>query len=240
MKYSNKYFYVILFYSLKINLYFCTQTIKNPQMKKLLILGILCFIALCGFTQKKAITEFGEEVILYENGSWEYLGADTLSNIEIPTSNERFEKSEKATFLLKSTRINLGFWINPKKWSFTKAGENEDAEYELQLREGDLYGLIISEKIEIPLLSLREIALENGRSAAPNLHIVQEEYRIVNGLKVLFLQMDGTVQGIKISYYGYYYSSPEGTVQFLTYTSQNLLDEFRSSCEDLLNGLVEL
>ena len=70
--------------------------------------------------------------------------------------------------------------------------------------------------------------------------VVKEEFRNVNGMKVLLLHMNGTIQGIKFSYYGYYYSNSNGTVQFITYTSQNLLDGFKSKIEDLLNGIVEL
>ena len=158
--------------------------------------------------QQKAITETGNEVILYEDGTWQYLHEEDLNAIEIPTNPKKFKKDGESSFLLKSTQLNIGFWLNPKKWSFNKATTNPAAEYELQLKEGDLYGMIITEKIEIPLESLRSIALENWRSIAPDLKIVEEEYRTVNGLKVLLLRMNGSMQGIKFSYYGYYFSSP--------------------------------
>ena len=108
------------------------------------------------------------------------------------------------------------------------------------MRDGDLYCVIITEKIEVPLESLKLIAIENGKSLSPDLTIVKEEYRNVNGLKVLLLQMNGTVKGIKVSYYGYYYSSPEGTVQFIAYTAQNLLGKYMPEIEKLLNGLVKV
>lgn len=50
------------------------------------------------------------------------------------------------------------------------------------------------------------------------------------------LQMDGTIQGIKITYMGYYFSNDSGTVQFITYTSQNLFAAFLPEIEILLNG----
>jgi len=100
--------------------------------------------------------------------------------------------------------------------------------------------MIIAEKVEIPFESLKEIALENGRDAAPDLAVVQEEYRSVNGQKVLFLQLNGTLQGIKFTYYGYYYSSSSGTVQFITYTSQGLLKSYIEDCEKILNGFVKV
>jgi len=51
--------------------------------------------------------------------------------------------------------------------------------------------------------------------------------------------MNGTMQGIKVSYYGYYFSNNNGTLQFLTYTSQNLLSDYIDEIEDLLNGFIE-
>jgi hypothetical protein len=188
--------------------------------------------------QQLAVTEDGDEVFLYENGTWKYKEKDIET--EIPTNPIVFTKDNASTFLIKSSKLNVGFWINPKLWTFKKAVDNPDAEFELQFKSGDLYGMIISEKFEIPLESLKNIALENGRAVAPDLAIYKEEYRNVNGLKVLLLQMNGTMQGIKFSYYGYYYSSTQGTVQFITYTSQNLLNNFISESEKILNGIVEI
>ena len=209
-------------------------------MKKITIVWIGLLTVCLAQAQQKAVTQTGEEVILYDDGTWKYQNEDLLPETEIPTNPKEFVKDEASTFLLKSNNLNVGFYLNPKIWSFKKSVGNPDAEYELQLKDGDLYGLIISEKVEVPLKTLRFIAVENGKSIAPDLRIVNEEYRTVNDLKLLQIQMDGTMQGIKISYYGYYYSNPEGTVQFLTYTSQNLLDGYIPEIEKLLNGMVKL
>lgn len=206
-----------------------------------IILVVCCLFSIMSMNaQKKAVTETGDEVVLFDNGTWEYQNKEILVETEIPTNTKSFEKVKKATFLLKSKKLNVGFWLNPKEWSFQKATDNLEAEYEFQLKGEDLYGMVISEKVEIPLETLKSIALENGKGAAPDLRVVKEEYRFVNGIKVLLLEMSGTMQGIKFSYYGYYFSSANGTIQFITYTSQNLLDSYRKECDELLNGLVEL
>jgi len=209
-------------------------------MKKTTLLLVCLFIVNLTQAQQKAVTETGEEVILFEGGTWEYQNEDDSLKKEIPTNSNIFEKDKESTFLLKSNKLNVGVHLNPKIWSFKKATDNPDAEYELQLKDGDLYGMVITEKVEIPLETLKSIALENGQAAAPDLKIIKEEYRNVNGLKVLLLQLNGTIQGIKFSYYGYYFSSINGSVQFITYTSQNLLDSYRPISEKLLNGLVEI
>ncbi len=209
-------------------------------MKKIIVL-IACITLLNPvFAQKIAVTETGEQVILYDNMTWKYQNEEKRdAAAEIPTNPKKFSKSKQATFLLKSNKLNVGFWLNPEKWKFEKATNNPQAEYELHLKEGDLYAMIISEKLEIPLETLKFAAFKNGKDAAPDLQITKEEYRTVNGLKVLLLQMDGTLQGVKFSYYGYYFSNKKGTVQFITYTSQNLLDDYKTMCEELLNGMVE-
>ena len=209
-------------------------------MKRTLLLLISLFFVNLIQAQQKAVTETGEEVILFEDGTWKYQNEELISEKITPTNPKNFKKDKESTFLLKSSKLNIGIYLNPKKWSFKKATNKPEAEFELNFKGGDLYGMVITEKFEIPLETLKSIALENGKAAAPDLKIVKEEYRTVNGLKVLLLQMNGTTQGIKFSYYGYYFSSPNGTVQFITFTSQNLLDSYKHESEKLLNGFVEI
>ena len=142
--------------------------------------------------------------------------------------------------LLKSKKLNVGVWLNPKIWSFEKSKDDSPAEYNLSLKGADLFGMIIAEKIEIPLETLKLLAVKNAMDAAPDMKIVKEEYRIVNGIKVLLLQMNGTMQGVKFTYYGYYFSNTNGSVQFVTYTSKKLFESYKSKMETLLNGIVEI
>lgn len=208
-------------------------------MKKLIL--VFAFLGICTLqAQIKGITEVGDQIFLYSNGTWKYASEVTESSSSVTINPDPFVKDDAATFLLKSSKIDIGVWLDPTEWSFQKSQDNPEAEYELQLKGEDLYAMIIAEKLEIPMENLKDIALENGREAAPDLHVVQEEYRIVNGQKVLFLQLNGTLQGIKFTYYGYYYSSPGGTVQFITYTSQGLLNSYIEDCEKILNGFVKL
>lgn len=207
-------------------------------MKKFTLL-LFCFLILGNLSsQIRAITETGDEVVLNDDGTWVYVNGDETDNDEIPENPKTFEKDPKSSFLIKSNKTDVGFWINPKRWKFKKAESNPDAEYELEYKDGDLYGMIITEKIEVPILGLRKIALDNARAIAPDLKLVKEEFRNVNGSRVLLLQMNGTMQGIKFSYYGYYFSNTSGTVQFITYTSQNLIEDLKDDAELLLNGFV--
>lgn len=208
-------------------------------MKKYLLVIVFITGTTISFAQKKAVTETGEEVVLYDDGTWKYAKESDKEEVEIPMNPTPFKKSIKSTFQLKSTKFNVAVWLDSKKWSFKKAGDDEDAEYELQLRGKDLYGMIISESIEIPLETMKSVALENAKGVSPDIRVVKEEYRMVNGKKILVLQLTGSTSGIKFTYYGYYYSNANGTVQFVTYTAQRLFDGLKAEAEELLNGLVE-
>lgn len=209
-------------------------------MKKFFFTVIALLFTNLIYSQIKAITETGDEVILYENGKWAYINKPQDENTIITENKTKFQKDTTSTFLIRSNKLNIGFWINPKVWSFTKDMNNEDSEYTFQKRDDDLYALVISEKISIPIESLKSIALENAKNAAPDAKILSEEYRNVNGIKLLMMKMSATIQGIKIIYTGYYYSNANGTVQFLTYTSENLASAYSNEIEKFLNGLVEL
>ncbi len=209
-------------------------------MKKILLLAGFIIVSIASYAQQTAITETGDMVILYDDGTWSYLHKDTIDADDININPEKFSLSDSSPFLLKSTRINMGCYLDPLKWTFEKTNENEAAEYEINNMELGLYGMMITEKLDLPLESLANIALDNARDAAPDVKVTEKQYRYVNGLKVLMMRMTGTIQDMKFSYYGYYYSTPKGATQFLVYSSEEIVNNNIAEIEQLLNGLVEL
>jgi len=205
-------------------------------MKELLV-TIFVLLAVTSYASQKAITDTGEEVILKSDGTWEYSDNTHQATKKIEMSKEQFIRPINSSFLLKSSNNKSAFWINPQKWSFKKAKRNEAAEYEFQLKGNDLYGLSITESVEVPIENLTNIALENAKSEAPDAKIIRQEYRIVNGHKVIYLEISGGMQGIKFTYLGYYYSDSSGSTQFVAFTGTNLVDKYRSEINDFLNGL---
>ncbi len=224
------------------SLFICLERkIQNKNMLKIIItLGTL-LVVMVSNAQFKGVTETGDEIILYKNGTWEY-SIDSLNTIaQILKNDKQFLKDKASTFLVKSGKTNVGIWLNPKEWSFTKGDPDSPSEFKFgqKNKDKDLYSMLITEKTEIPVESLIDIALENARDAAPDIRLIEREYRIVNGLEVVMMKMGGTIQGIKFIYYGYYYSNAKGAYQFLTYTSEQLFKEYETDMEMLLNGFTE-
>ena len=209
-------------------------------MKSLFFLGLLLLTSLYVKAQTKAVTETGDEVVLFADGTWKYLDDDLIELREIPVNEKQFVKDENSSFLVKSTVLDIGIWISPKKWKFEKANQDEVSEFQFLLKGEDLYAMLISEKVEIPIETLKIVALENARTVAPDIKVIEEEYRNVNGVKLLMLQMSGTIQGMKVTYRGYYYSNEKGTIQLLTYTASNLFTDYLKDINNFLNGFVVL
>ena len=207
-------------------------------MNKQFLITILFLTGFTVFSQTKGITETGDEVILYKNGTWEYEN-DSLNISSITENNKQFAKSKKSTFLVKSEIKNIGIWVNPKNWSFSKGEPNGAAEFSFEVKGKDIRGMLITEKIEVPIENLIELAISNAKDAASNIKVIKKEYRKINGLKVIMMQLTGTLSGIKFIYYGYYYSNSNGSIQLVTYTSQGLFEKSKEDMEELLNGFVE-
>jgi hypothetical protein len=209
-------------------------------MKTLFIAVIVLMISNVLYPQINAVTESGDAVILYSDGTWKYINDSIIINSEIQVNSYKFLKDKESTFMVKSNKLNIGIWINPKEWSFTKGSSDDAAEFKFQKKNDDLYAMLISEKTQIPIETLKTIALGNAKNAAPDARIIKEEYRTVNGISSLMLQMSATIQGIKFIYFGYYYSNANGSIQLIAYTGENLFQSSSAEIETFLNGLVEL
>lgn len=125
---------------------------------------------------------------------------------------------------------------NEDKWK-VKQNADDANRYEFNNSSGDGYGLLIVERIGMDIKTLRKIAITNAKNAAPNTRVTKEEFKTVNDVKMLCLDMEGTLSGIDFYYHGYYWSNNDGTVQFITYSSKNLFHEFESDFNELLEGL---
>jgi len=209
-------------------------------MKKLFFTALILLSVQLSNAQINAITDSGDEVVLYNDGTWKYLNDSIVTASEIPENSKVFITDEKSTFLVKSKKLNIGIWINPKTWSFSKGTDKDAYEFQFQKKSDDLYAMLIAEKTQIPIETLKEIAISNAKDAAPDIKVIKEEYRNVNGKRVFMMQMAGTIQGIRFTYYGYYYSNSNGTIQLLAYTGESLFNEYETEIELFLNGLVEL
>ncbi|BCS95173.1 hypothetical protein DSLASN_08050 [Desulfoluna limicola] len=206
---------------------------------RLLVVSILLLSSPC-LAQISAITDTGQEVVLYDDHTWAYVGVNHAASDVIKLDTLHVTKPDNASFLVKGIKVKYGMWMDPKKWALEKQGPNDDSEYMFTLRGEDAYAMIISEQIRIPIKTLKKVAVENARSVAPDIRVIKEGDRVVNGVTVSYMEMGGTIQGIPFTYLGNYYSGKTGSVQVIGYTSQDLVEKYRANIDELINGFTIL
>lgn len=214
--------------------------LSTKNLKLILFLFCLRLCPLKIFSQTTAIIPTTlKEVILFDNGTWKFANN---SDENSPKINNRFSRPTTSDFLVKGQKLKYGIWVNKNKWSHfkIKPEENSPAEYKFRLNGEDAYGMVIPEKIKVPLEFLVEYAVDNARKIAPDVEITAQEDRVVNGINVRFIQLEGHIEGVNFVYLSYYYSSDIGVIQFITYTAKNLWKQYQRDMENLLNGMVIL
>jgi len=206
---------------------------------RIIILALLCG---CFFAQAqtKATTENGKKVILYKNKTWLYQSElDALAK-GIKTNSKKYTKSQSASYLLKSKILNVGVWVNPEKWEFGKHYLSNEFEYRFKLKGTLVSGFLVTDKTFYPLAVWRKKGIENTKKIIPEYKVIKEEYRQVNGIKVLCMIIQGSWKGMKQTFFNYYFTNAQGSVEFNLYTSSDEFEQYKKACEELLNGLTEI
>ena len=203
-------------------------------------LALVCLIlggAAIGFCQTPtplgATADDGRRVVLRSDGTWAFVESTdpALPEYKVricPTTSTASASGKHGFFQL---------YYNPETWE-PQDSKFSAAEFFFHHVDGDVYAMVISERLAMPLETLKNAALKNARTAGQDLKVKSEETRLVNGQEVLSMQFDCTVQGVPFAYSAYYWSGEPGSVQVLIWTGSNLLMDYREDIEGLLDGLV--
>ncbi len=212
-------------------------------MKKLIL--IVCSIVSSSlFSQTKALTEDGKEVVLFDNKTWRFVNESdekTLDNIS--TNETAITKSDLATFLLKSKKVDAGIYFNPKKWKTIKMAVLPTAEYTFQnLNNQNLMVLacLMSENAPVQTLkNLRDIILSSVQAKSDYFKLNASEYRTVNGIPVLYIDYSLNTKGMDFHYIGNYYLTEDGYCNVVAFTYEKEFEKYKAEMSDLINGLVK-
>jgi hypothetical protein len=187
----------------------------------------------------KAKTQDGRTVILHADGTWKFLKKEAPVAPEAPKDN-RVNAPQRATKKISDPRGLVELWYIPAKWTVYPKPErlSPDASFALIHKTKDAYALGIIERISMPLETLKKIAVDNAKNVAPDAEVVLDEERQINGNTASIMGITGTIDGIPFRYHSYYWTGENGSVQVITYTSQNLFAEYHDDFNDLLSGIV--
>ncbi|SHO64231.1 hypothetical protein [Algoriphagus zhangzhouensis] len=205
-----------------------------------------------GQAQIKAVTEHGDTIYVYNNGTWSYELLDQNSpvspmafldqELQIEPISTPFFTPQQSKKIISNQWDLFDVYYDESSWKRLPAGElNEDAEFALQARQKDIWAIIISEETPIEKETLLKIAKNTMKdNTGSEILDVKTESRTVNGKEVLRGAFKASISGITFIFDSYYYSDERGSVQFTTWSSETLWKKNESLIMDLLNGFVVL
>lgn len=197
------------------------------------LLSIQLLLMSCALAQDiRATTSDGRAVLLKPDGTWTF----ESDSLVIPTSSEEFTTPSSATSVASTKIAAFKLTFDGNEWEPTPS--DDPTKVTINHASGEIFAVLIAERGQMSVESLRRIALTNARKASQSARAVFQEYRRVNGSTVLCLQMAAEIQGTEFTFLGYYYSDKRGSIQVLTYTYGNLFEEHRSTMTRFLNGFT--
>jgi hypothetical protein len=101
---------------------------------------------------------------------------------------------------------------------------------------GEVFFKVIAERIQIGLKTFPGIGLTNAQAADPLAKVTQKGPRSVNGLDMVFQEIEATIDDVPWTFYVHYYSDTSGSVQLVGYTGRALIAEHRSTIEQFVAG----
>ena len=127
--------------------------------------------------------------------------------------------------------------FSPLQWRVEDDGSN-DGTMIFAHGNGDMKALANAVKSSAVAKPLREWAIEQGKALAPDVKIVSEQAKVVNGAKVTMLQLEGnTADGVPIVMVGYFFRGPEAYVQAVTFTAKERFAKRKADMIAFLDGL---
>ncbi len=181
---------------------------------------------------KRAKTADGKEVILRADGTWAYA---ELPKQDKPVAGE-FKKDKKSELTYTGKRKRFTLSLVPDAWEQLEKSGSPAAEVGFKHAEGDIYAIVVAERVEVPLDALKKAVVGNMRAVDKEAKILLDEKRTVNGKPMLCLTVEASVKEVPLTYHVYLYSGDEGSIQLLTWTGRKLFKESKADMEAFLNG----
>ncbi len=221
------------------------------QFKLLIILSncILLFGANIN-AQISAVTELGDTIFVYDNGTWSFERGDNNSAIDdlayledkfdLDTIKAKLIKPTSTTKEVKNTFDQFVIKYDDKTWKrVPTATLNEEAEFAFEHRKSDIWCVVISEETPIQMDKLYLIAKKSiGDNSGTEPIPVKTELRNVNGSDVIRGVIKADFSGITFIFDTYYFSNETGSVQFTVWTSENVWKRSEEEILEFLNGFV--
>jgi hypothetical protein len=222
----------------------------RKSISPLLFTLIFLFYYFSANGQTRAVTEYGDTIYIYNNGTWSFEQLDETpeldelafltAELKIDTLDSDFSYSPKNKKEVQNTQGQFTIKYNDEQWKrVPPATLNDDAEFAFQSKKSDIWCIVISEETPIEADKLYRIAKKTmGENSGTEPKVIKTELRKVNGTEVIRGVLEASFSGITFIFDSYYFSNELGSVQFTTWTSNKVWERNESHILEMLNGFI--
>lgn len=223
------------------------------MLRKILRLGLVILLFLLAVNtdgQVRAVTEYGDSIYVYDDGTWSFEFIEIQEQeedlryldevLDIDTLSTHFVFSASADKEVENKNGQFKLKYNSSYWNRKPPGKiNSEASFAFESKNEDIWGIVIDEESTFDKDVLYKIAkkmMEANTGAVTK--IIKTELRNVNGAEVLRGVTSANISGLKFIFDSYYFSNELGSIQFVVWTNEALWSKKEKEIESFLNGLI--
>jgi len=220
------------------------------SMKYSILTAFLFFASIVLYSQTRAVTELGDTIYIYNNGTWSYdmleesPEVNELSflneSIPIDTVSKQFTYTKTAKKEVENSFGMFKIKYDDSKWRrVPPASLNDEAEFAFESKDTDIWCIVISEETPIKpdlLFSIARQSIKEKMGTDPE--VIKSELRTINGHEVVRGAMKANISGIAFIFDTYYFSNDKGSVQFTTWTGEAIWKREQENILEFLNGFI--
>jgi hypothetical protein len=180
----------------------------------------------------KASLQEKRTVILRPDGTWRYQEPPAKASEPIPT----YTRPGSSTMFVSGEQVPYGIWLNHTVWQRETTPPQSVVERRFTHTSGQAWAAVIAEPVQLSVEDVKAFVLASAKRHMPDATVVRQEHRMVNGHEVVFLQIDGTSNGVPHTYFTYDYAGEAGTVQVYTWSVSKALEQYERDMLNFLNG----
>jgi hypothetical protein len=175
----------------------------------------------------------GREIVLHENGTWEYLDLGPSSAaLEIT-----LERDPSIVGSYKSRNGKYQVFLNSDVWEAT-TGINKKADLQFVNKDETGYGVVIFDGLSIPLESMEQVLIGNANNVDPNARIEDIRKCLVNGTGGELVTYLVSSKGMDFTFYSFIATKETGSVQVTFYTLSSYFEKLKPVFQEAISGFV--
>lgn len=222
-------------------------------MKNKLVLLFLLISGSSIMAQEMAITASGDTIFVFNDGTWSYdrtprdseiVTPETLNfakrEVEIDSTSRVLLVNEATDKVIDKETDFFSIQYSSDIWNrVPPATINPAASYTFSDEQQNVFAMVIAENVELGTENIFKFALENAeKNTGANPRVQSSEWVRVNGTDLIKAEYNIEMSGLKFVFNSLFYSSEKGTIQFMTWTFENIYQEKKAILDQLLAGLV--